>query len=103
MPFGEKFMWIGDMFGPANYQAGGASIQARALGLSGFEWFSCAAGSSSGNYYVSALYPGGSSNNESRPVTAGSINVQWYSANGVEVPNGTNLSAEQTRLMTIGI
>lgn len=103
-PVSEKRIWIGDVFGPQNYQVGGYPFQSKSVGMVGVEWADFAAGSNSGNYFVSAVYPGGSGNMEYRAVTAGNLTVQWYyAANGTEVGNGTDLSAEQTRAFVWGI
>jgi hypothetical protein len=99
-----KIPWIGDHFGPQNYQANGYSLTAFALGMSGFEWVEFTASSNSGNYLVSGILPGGAGNTEFRAVTYPYVTVQWfYAANGNQVANNTNLSAEQIRLFAIGI
>lgn len=104
MPQAEKRIWIGDIFGPLSYTTGGYPFQSKSVGMVGVEWADFAGGSNSGNYYVSANYPGGSGNMEYRAVTARNLTVQWYyAANSVEVANGTDLSAEQTRALVWGI
>lgn len=100
-----KIPWIGDHFGPQNYQAGGYNLTSFALGLpGGLEWVNFTAGSNSGNYLISGVYPGGAGQNEFRGVTYPYITMQWfYAANGSEVANNTNLSAEVIRLFALGI
>ena len=72
-----KIPWIGDHFGPQNYQAGGYNLTSFALGLpGGLEWVNFTAGSNSGNYLISGVYPGGAGQNEFRGVTYPYITMQ---------------------------
>lgn len=97
--------WRGDHFGPNNtYQAGGYSLYAKDLGMSGIELAEFSAFSQSGNYYARALFPANSGGNENRAVPPTFVNVRWYSANGTEATNNnTALVSECVQLWASGI
>jgi hypothetical protein len=97
---------MGDYFGNNNYQQGGDKTYASDWGLSGIEHFGVQSGrSASGTYSVVVYPPANSSNaNESVASTYNNVTLKWlYAANGVEVANNTNLSAESLRVFVIGV
>jgi hypothetical protein len=99
--------WAGDYQGNANYQQGGDKLFATDLGMSGIEQvnFSFGGNSMSQNYTAKAFQPANSSNaNEGFAPSYGNITLKWfYAANGVEVANNTNLSAEFVRFHVDGV
>jgi hypothetical protein len=99
-----KRQWAGDYFGPANYQQPGETVPVASLALMGFEYAIPAALSQSNNYYAKVIYPAASGVNETRAPTYANMTLQWYyAANNVQVANNSNLSAEVTRLVVVGI
>ncbi len=90
--------WIGVHAGPGAYATGGESVTAREFSMSVLDWVVGSAFSASGTYKVAVLYPNGDA------VSYTSIVLAWYSvATGLEVANGTNLSAERVRLHAKGL
>ena len=98
-----KIEWAGDVVGTANYQAGGYNLNASALGMSRLEIAGCSAIAQSNNYYARVQYPATSANNEARATGFSYVKLQWFAANGTEVANNTNLSAEIVQLSAVGI
>lgn len=98
-----KIPWKGDYVGPANYQQGGYNMNATAFGMSRFEDASFGPLTQSQNYYAKAYYPAASSNSETRAIPPSYMIVKWYFANGTEVANNSNLSAEISYFGAIGI
>jgi hypothetical protein len=95
---------LGDLIGPANYQAGGYNINAPSLGMSRIERAAGSSFTQSGNYIAKFFYPAISSSNENRAPTFPYVTVKWYyAANSVEVANNTNLGAEVSQYEFTGI
>ena len=97
--------WAGDEFGPANYQQGGYNLNANAYGFYGaIEEVRFAFRSQSQNYFAAAFYPANASApGELRAIPAPAVTVKWFHANGTEVGNNNNISAEVIRMYAIGI
>lgn len=98
-----KIPWRGDYIGPANYQANGYNMNATAFGMARFEAVQFDFLTQSQNYYARAIRPAASSNNQTRAIPPSYVTVKWYAANGTEVANNSNLSAEIIYLGIIGI
>src|SRR5271170_3303780 len=82
--------------GPASYRTGGVKLAATLLELKRIDWVDVAAYTVSGNYVVIVLYPPEQNNGNTYVI------LQWFGLNGIEVTNGTNLSAEAIRLFALG-
>ena len=98
-----KVQAAGDFIGTGNYQVGGYNLNASAIGLSRIEWVNFSALAQSGNYYARANYPATSGNNEQRASGFPYVVIKWYAANGTEVANNTNLSAEVSQIFAFGM
>lgn len=98
-----KLEWAGDHFGSNNYQAGGYNLNATDLGMSRIEVAGFSAIAQSNNYYARAQYPAISGAAEQRAPTFPYVKVVWFAANGTEVANNSNLSAEVAQLSAVGI
>jgi hypothetical protein len=92
-----------DLFGNNNYQAGDL-YTASQFGMSGVEMVNVADRSLSGNYVPAAIFPANSSNsNETVAPCPANFTLHWYSANGTEAANNTNLGAEVIRVQIFGV
>lgn len=98
-----KNIFAGDFFGTNNYQAGGYNLNASALGLSRIEFAQFSRLTQSANYYAVANYPASSGNNEQRATGFSRVVVTWFAANGTEVSNNSDLSAECAQLFAFGM
>jgi len=102
------YTWAGDLFGNNNYQAGGDTIYATDVGLSGIETvnFTFGGNSSSGTYVAKAHQSNNnySNANEGFASAFSKVTIQWYyAANSVEVANNTNLNADSVRVEFNGV
>jgi hypothetical protein len=99
-----KIYWCGDIFGNNNYQNTGDLYTAAQFGMSGIEMVNVNDRTQSGTYVPSAIFPANASNTAElfAPAPA-NFNLHWYSANGTEVGNNTNLAAEVVRVQIFGI
>jgi hypothetical protein len=94
-PHGARMYSAGDIVAPSNYQQGGYNLTYQAFGMpSRIEAVNYSPRTQSGNYYALPFYPAVSGNAETRAVGFGYVTTKWYAANGTEVANNTNLSAE---------
>lgn len=107
-----RLWWVGDLFGNNNYQTTGdtyggnnnAFAPTGPFGLAGIEFVAVMGRSASGTYVISPVFPANSSNsNESQAPSPPSVTFHWYSANGTEVANNTNLAAEIFRVAIFGV
>lgn len=106
-----KLHWCGDHFGPganttgANYVTGGYTLTAAQFGMQAIEFAEFNGLDASGNYIPYTVMPtaNASTPTEFRAPAANNVTVQWFNANGTQVANNTNLSAEVARLLVIGI
>jgi hypothetical protein len=99
-----RLYWEGDIFGNNNYQNTGDLYTASQFGMSGMTVFDPQGRTSSGNYELAFIFPANSSNsNESYAPAPANGNLHWYSANGTEVANNTNLAAEVIRVQIWGL
>jgi hypothetical protein len=112
-PFGTRQLWIGDHQGPANYQTGGETLNASALGWSSFDSVRGGMTFNSSNngfytmrvYYPSAQSPALSNNSIVGNLPSGSNNVTlvWVvSSNSAEVAANSNLAGEFCRVEFYG-
>lgn len=100
----KRLYWEGDLFGNNNYQTTGDLYTASQFGMSGFTQIDPQARSNSANYSVAPIYPANASNSaEAYAPASNNANLHWYSANGTEVANNTNLAAEVMRVQIWGI
>ena len=98
-----KLTAAGDFFGFNNYQVGGYNLNAASLGMSRLEFVQFAHYAQSGNFYARAFYPAVSGNAETGAPSFAYVKVKWFDGNNNEVGNNTNLSAECTQILAIGI
>jgi len=102
-PVGARRECAGDLFGTANYQAGGYNVNATSFGFTKFEHLTLSQ-SQSNNYYVRAHFPANTSTaNETRAVGNNNFVLVWYAANGTEAANNANLSAEIVQFYARGM
>lgn len=102
-PVGAKRECLGDLFGTANYQAGGYNINCTAFGFTRFEHLVLGT-SQSNNYQARAHFPANTSTaNENRAVGNNNFVICVYAANGTEAANNANLSAEIFQFSARGI
>jgi hypothetical protein len=93
-----------DIFGNNNYQNTGDSYTAQQFGLGGIEIMDPQGRTNSGTYAVAVLPPANISNNaEQFAPCYNNVTLHWYSANGTEVGNNTNLAAEVIRVQVWGV
>jgi hypothetical protein len=93
--WGKHATFIGDHTGPVNYTTGGEMIRKKNLGLRSIDWFATAGLDDSGVYSFISY------------TTGVGIRETWVlkwlvQSTGVEVPNGTNLSAFKVRIFAVG-
>lgn len=98
-----KIEFAGDYFGPANYQANGYAMAPSSIGMGRIETVNFSFRTQSENYFVAAFYPAISGANEQRAPGFNSVTIKWFSANGTEVANNSNLSAECAQMIAVGI
>ena len=113
-PFGTRSIAVAQVQGPLAYQAGGVTINPQSVGFSKFDYVSSDASANNattGGYKVQVLWPTSAvplvanNNVQGNPPTinsANSVNLRWTAANGNEVANNTNLSAEFANCLFIG-
>ncbi len=101
--FGNKKAMVIDHHGPASYVTGGEVFSARQLGWGGFDFvvpgnFARVQHlSMSRNYSVSVAF-------DTTAVGAvHGVTITWYNVLGLEVADGTDLSAEVIRLFALGV
>jgi hypothetical protein len=100
----KRLYWEGDLFGNSNYQNTGDLYTASQFGMAGITVFDPEVRSQSGNYEAALLFPANASNaNEAYAPAPANGNLHWYSANGTEVANNTNLAAEIIRVQIWGL
>lgn len=93
-----------DIFGNNNYQTTGDLYTASQFGMAGITFVSCSDRTLSGTYNLAGIFPANSSNsNEAYAPAPANFNLHWYSANGTEVANNTNLAAETCRIQIWGV
>ena len=95
-----------DLFGNSNYQGGANNGDLYTAGQMGTAMLvKVEAGSTnSGTYNVVFLPPANvSSSNEGIAPGYANMSARWYSANGTEVANNSNLAAEVVRVRFVGI
>src|SRR5271156_6602423 len=91
-PAGAKLECAGDLFGTANYQAGGYNINCQPFGFTRFEHFA-GSGTQSNNYTTRVHFPANTSvGGELRATGNANFTIVWYAANGTEVANNSNLA-----------
>lgn len=102
-PEGKKIGCYGDLFGTANYQAGGYNINCQPFGFTRFEHLTLGT-SQSNNYQARAHFPANTSGaNEIRATGNNNFVICVYAANGTEAANNANLSAEVFQFAARGI
>ena len=102
-PVGAKRECLGDLFGTANYQAGGYNINCQPFGFTRFEHI-VFSGSQSNNYTMRAHFPANTSGaNEARSTGNNNFVVVVYASNGTEAANNANLAAEVFQFHARGI
>lgn len=110
--FGNKRSWQGGHMGPASYATGGETLSAASFGWGGFEWVAAdnqgvATVNStpvvvplalSTTYFVGITFATTAKGPQAK------VTIKWYvTSTGAEVSNATDLSAEEVRLMLIGV
>ncbi len=99
-----KHYGVYDIFGNNNYQTTGDLYTASQFGIGGVEFVDVADRTHSGTYSAAALPPANSSNSsELVAPCANNFTLHYYSANGTEVANNTDLSAEILRIKIMGV
>lgn len=93
--WGNKNVTVIDHLGPASYATGGETLTAAQFGYGGIEVIVGSMDASS-TYFVEAIHPGVGG----APAT---IKLQWFTMNGTEVSNATNLSTKSVRLIIVGV
>jgi hypothetical protein len=111
-PFGSRNIWIGTHQGPANYQTGGETLNASALGWGTFDKVNGGAtfnASNNGYYTVTVLFPSsqapglsGNSIKGNPPSGSNNVTLKWSVTGGSEVANNSNLAAEFYRAEYFG-
>lgn len=100
-PYGSRMTIIANYVGPANYQAGGETLNASQFGWGAFDRVEGGSSWNAANntqlYTVRAYYPGGTTKSGNNVAL-----TWWYSANGVQVANATNLAGETARIQMTG-
>ncbi len=101
--YAGKYKWVGDIFGNNNYQNAGDLYTAIQFGMSGIEFVKTMGRSATG-YTQAAVFPANASSaTEGQAPTPANFTLHWYSANGTEVANNSNISAEYTRIEIYGV
>lgn len=99
-----KYSWTGDYFGPASYVQPGETIPASFFGMTGIEFITVSGNSQSGTYTVRPAFAANSAPGETRAPVFSTVQLQWLTAaTGAQAGAGTNLSAENVRMMVVGI
>lgn len=95
-PLGEVFVAARDIPGPTSYTTGGVTQSATAFALlSGIKVLLSSNVSQDGLYFARFLMPRGSG--------FPTFTMQWFvSSTGLQVANGTNLSASSIRVLAFG-
>lgn len=100
----NRIYFEGDIFGNNNYQNTGDLYPASTFGMSGITFMHATGRSQSGNFGVSPIFPANASNsNEQFAPAYANFNLHWYSANGTEAANNSNLAAEVVRVQIWGL
>jgi len=103
-----KLYWAGDLFGNNAYVGGanntGDLYNASQFGMSGIEFVNVNDRTYSTTYVPAAIFPANSANsNEAVGPCPANFYMRWFSANGTEVANNTNLAAEIIRVQIYGV
>lgn len=101
--FGTKNAFVGELFGPTLYAAGGQVVNASQIGWGGFDVFTVVGLSYSGTYYCHVQYmPVDAAPSVPTPGGNAQVKVLWFvKATGVEA-GAIDLSAEVVRFFAMG-
>jgi hypothetical protein len=100
----KRLVWEGDLFGNNNYQTTGDLYTASQFGMSGFTMINLQDRDSTDTYTVTAIFPANSSNSsEAFAPAPANFNLHYFSANGTEVGNNSNLATSAVRAQLWGL